>query len=210
MSEASQCGASDLVADARLTNQLRSLRPRPNSGYHSGMRDFVLHTERLTLRPHALSDFTEYARMWAEPEVVRYTSKTPSTREESRSRLLRQAGHWTLHDFGYFVLREKESGVLVGEAGISDFYREMNPSLEGMPEMGWILASAAHGKGYATEAVKAVLQWSEPTLNHAKTVCIIDPANTASLKVAGRCGFKEVTRTTYKNEAVILFERLRA
>jgi RimJ/RimL family protein N-acetyltransferase len=67
-----------------------------------------------------------------------------------------------------------------------------------------------HGKGYATEAVKAILGWAEDHFGKVRMVCIIDPDNTPSLRVAERCGFRECARTTYKGEAIIILERLPA
>lgn len=54
----------------------------------------TLETERLILRPHRVQDFEAVAALWAEPEVVRFISGTPSAPEESWARLLRYIGHW--------------------------------------------------------------------------------------------------------------------
>jgi RimJ/RimL family protein N-acetyltransferase len=71
-----------------------------------------------------------------------------------------------------------------------------------------VLAPWAHGQGFAGEAVTAVLAWADGVLRAPRTVCIIDPDNAASLRVAARAGFREVTRTTYKGGPTVLFERL--
>jgi len=73
--------------------------------------------------------------------------------------------------------------------------------------MGWILAPRAHGKGYATEAARAAIAWSEKNLSGMKVVCMIDPANVASIRVAEKIGFREYARTSYKGMPTILFER---
>jgi len=88
--------------------------------------------------------------------------------------------------------------------------RDTNPSFRDVPEIGWGLLPAVHGKGYATEAVKAILGWAEDHFGKVRMVCIIDPDNTPSLRVAERCGFLEYARTTYKGEAIIILERLAA
>ena len=67
-----------------------------------------------------------------------------------------------------------------------------------------MLAPWAHGKGFATEAVRAILAWGAAHLG-GRTVCMIDPANLASIRVAEKCGYKEFARTTYKGEPTILF-----
>jgi RimJ/RimL family protein N-acetyltransferase len=166
-----------------------------------------LDTERLTLRLHRLDDFDEYKAMWADPVVTRHIGGTPSTEEMSWTKLLRSAGMWSTIGIGYWVIREKGSGRFVGEAGLADFKRAIDPPFAGTPEVGWALASWAHGKGFATEAVRAVLGWADANLDARRTVCVIDVDNLASIRVADKCGFKETARTTYKESAVILFER---
>ena len=73
--------------------------------------------------------------------------------ESGSTRLLRYAGHWWLLGFGYWVLQEKATGAFVGELGFAQWKRELEPAIQ-VPEAGWVLATAAHGKGYATEALK--------------------------------------------------------
>jgi RimJ/RimL family protein N-acetyltransferase len=166
-----------------------------------------LDTPRLTLRPHTLGDFDECTAMWGDPVVTRHVGGRPSTREEVWARLLRYSGHWTLLGFGYWVVRERATGRFVGEVGLADFRRDMEPSFDGAPEAGWVLASWAHQKGFATEAVKVTLAWAEKELRAPRMVCMIDAVNTASIRVAEKCGFREWQRASYKGTPTILFER---
>jgi RimJ/RimL family protein N-acetyltransferase len=62
--------------------------------------------------------------------------------------------------------------------------------------------------GYATEAMTAVLAWAGPA--HPRTVCIIDPDNLASLRVAARLGYREIGRVDYKGQPILVFERVAA
>src|SRR5271166_4392110 len=112
----------------------------------------VIETERLRLRCHRVGDFAECAAMWADAAVTRYLGRDPLTAEEVWARLLRYVGHWAALGFGFWAVEEKASGRFVGDLGFMDFKRDLEPSLDDVPEMGWILASQAHGKGYATEA----------------------------------------------------------
>ena len=102
--------------------------------------------------------------MWKEEAVVRHITGRPSTAEESWSRLLRYAGHWTQLGFGYWALEEKATGRFIGELGLADYQRQMDPTFEGDPEIGWVLSPSAHGKGYATEAVTRVVEWADAEL----------------------------------------------
>ena len=125
-----------------------------SSSFHHSEKVPALKTERLTLRGHRLDDFAHCAAMWADPLVTRYIGGKPLTEEECWSRLLRYVGHWAWLGFGYWVAEERATGELVGEIGFADHKRDLEPSLKGVPEIGWVLASHAHGRGYATEAIR--------------------------------------------------------
>lgn len=165
-----------------------------------------LDTERLTLRAHTIGDFDDCAAMWADPSVVRYVGGKTFAREESWSRFVRYFGHWTLLGYGFWAAHDKASGRFVGEIGFADFKRDIVPPIVGTPEAGWVLATWAHGKGFATEAMRAALAWHDAR-GGARTVCIIDADNRASIRVAHKCGYRETVRTTYHGTPTILFER---
>jgi RimJ/RimL family protein N-acetyltransferase len=166
----------------------------------------ILESERLKLRGHRLDDFLDSAAMWADPEVTRYIGGKPLTEEESWSRLLRYVGHWSLLGFGYWVVEEKTTGHFIGEIGFADYKRGL-PSLEGLPEIGWAFVSQARGKGYATEAVRAAVAWSDTGFLSARTACIINPENLASICVAEKCAYRQFQLTTYKGHPTIVFVR---
>jgi RimJ/RimL family protein N-acetyltransferase len=169
----------------------------------------ALDTERLALRGHTLADFDECLAMWADPIVNRYIGGRSLSAEEVWARLLRYAGLWTLLGFGYWVVREKSSGRFVGEVGLADFRRDLGREIAGVPEVGWIVVPSAHGRGFATEAVQAVVAWGDAHLRMPRSVCLIAPENTASIRVASKCGFHESVRTTYKGVETLIFERER-
>jgi RimJ/RimL family protein N-acetyltransferase len=76
------------------------------------------------------------------------------------------------------------------------------------PEAAWVLAKAAHGKGYATEAVQAAHDWFFAQRAMSRTVCIISPENLASVRVAERLGYRAFNEASYKGSTVTMFERL--
>jgi len=165
-----------------------------------------IETDRLVLRPPELGDLDDTAGLWADPEVVRFISGKPSTREESWARLHRNIGFWTAHGYGPLIVREKATGRLVGEIGLANFGREIDPPV-GPLEAGWVLAPWAHGQGFATEAVLACLDWARERFAGQRATCIIAPDNAASIRVAERCGFKACGLADYKGSSVAMFER---
>ena len=174
---------------------------------HASLEIPVLETERLRLRAQRLEDFPAVAAMWADERVTRHTTGRALAEEETWSRFLRGLGHWALLGFGYWGVEEKSSGQYIGEMGFADLHRDIQPSVRGLPEMGWIFAPQVHGRGYATEAVRAALTWGKSHFHSMQPVCIISPGNVASILVAEKCGFRELQRTTYRGDPVILFRR---
>ena len=166
----------------------------------------TIETARLTLRPHRLDDFDAHAALWADEDVVRFITGAPSTREQSWSRMLRIAGMWHHMGFGFLAIVEKESGLFIGEAGFLEARRQMEPSIEGTMEVGWALMPSAHGRGYATEALTALIDWGKAHFPGKPMSCIISPENKASLRVADKLGFRETARAQYNGE-VIQFSR---
>ena len=150
----------------------------------------TIETERLILRPHTVEDFEAYHALWSNDAVVRFISGVASTREQSWGRMLRVAGMWHHMGFGFLAIEEKSSGRFVGEAGFLDMKRDMQPvGTEGTLEAGWALMPEVQGKGYATEALRALIGWAEAHFPERPMSCIIDPDNTASLRLAEKLGF---------------------
>ncbi len=145
--------------------------------------------------------------MWADPQVIRFIRRKPFTEEECWARLLRYVGHWALLGFGYWVVEERATGRFLGEAGFADYRRDMQPRLSGSPESGWAFAAEAHGKGYATETVRAIVAWGDAHFGLVPTACIIDPQNLASIRVAEKNGYKQAQLASYMGESVMLFRR---
>lgn len=166
----------------------------------------VLETERLRLRRHRIEDFPASAAMWADPIVTRYFGHS-FTEEEAWTRFLRYFGHWDLLGFGYWVVEERTTDNFIGEIGFADYKRQIDCSLKLVPEMGWVLTSQSHGKGFATEAVQAALRWGEHHFASRRSTCLIHPDNLPSIRVADKCGYREVERAQYKGHATIVFVR---
>src|SRR5215475_8445782 len=116
----------------------------------------VIETERLILRTWRASDITPNTAMLADPETARYITADhkPVTDELNGWRNAAvMAGHWALHGFSMFVVEEKASGKYVGRVG-----PRCPPRWPGF-EVGWGIAREFRGKGLATEAARASIDW---------------------------------------------------
>lgn len=168
----------------------------------------MIETPRLILRHHTLEDFEPACAIYSNPEVTRFIGDgKPASRQDVWHRILRFAGHWQLLGFGLFAIVEKETGRFVGETGLADFHRELGDDFDPFPETAWILSPDAAGKGFATEAAVAAHQWFDATRGRQRTVCIIAPGNTASVRVAEKLGYTPIATRDYRGDPTLAFER---
>jgi RimJ/RimL family protein N-acetyltransferase len=166
-----------------------------------------IETERLVLRPFRAEDLEPLAAMWTEPEVVRYIGGQALTREDTWRRQLAACGQWPYTGWGYWIAELKSSGEVVGQVGFADFKREMEPRIEGEPELGYVFSPSVHGQGIAYEACSAVLEWGDANLDGTSYPAIISPENEASIRLAQRLGFERVPDGVYRGEPIALFRR---
>ncbi|MEQ1784376.1 MAG: GNAT family N-acetyltransferase [Hyphomonadaceae bacterium] len=169
----------------------------------------VVETARLRLRGHRAEDLPACLPLWNDPIVTRFIGGRPYTQEEVWQRVQRYAGSWVLLGHGFWVIEDKAAGKLIGEIGMMDAKREIHPPFGDDRELGWALTPDAHGKGYASEALAAVLQWERDAFNAPCLVALIDPDNAPSIRLAEKYGFSERVRSVYKGVPTIQFERKR-
>jgi RimJ/RimL family protein N-acetyltransferase len=144
-----------------------------------------IETERLILRQWRASDVAANTEMLGDPLSGRFITadRKPVTDPMNgwRNSAI-MAGHWVLHGFGMFAVEEKSSGMFVGRVGPF-----LPPGWPGF-EVGWGIANAFRGKGYAVEAARAAINWSFSTFELEKIVHCIDSENMASQAVARKLG----------------------
>lgn len=167
----------------------------------------TLESERLRLRPYRETDLEAQAAVLGDREVMAHLGGNPLLREEAWRRMLAAPGLWVLLGFGYWLVERKEDGAYLGQVGFADFKRDMVPSIEGMPEMGWIFGRHAQGQGYATEAGLRALAWADEALPGREITAIIGLTNEPSIRVAERIGFAVREEALYRGEPILLFRR---
>ena len=145
-----------------------------------------LRTERLELRRCAAADLEPLLAVFGDAAVMRYVGaeRRPLGRDQVSALLARADADWAEHGFGLLAIMERETGRLVGEAGLQ--YLEAGPDIE----IGYTLARAAWGRGYATEAARAILRWGFAGLRLHRIVAVVDQANAASLVVLEKLGMR--------------------
>lgn len=146
-----------------------------------------IETARLILRPFNLSDFTDYHhRLTSDVEVMQtlLPGKALSP-EETELFFNRFFEHWKRHQFGVWILRDKENGELIGQCGLRWCY-EYSPEIE----MVYAIAKYHWGKGIASEAAKASIKYGFEQLKPNKIMAIAAPTNLASQRVMQKVGLK--------------------
>jgi RimJ/RimL family protein N-acetyltransferase len=166
----------------------------------------MIETERLTLRPYRLEDYDAYIAVVADP-ALDFPSRQPVSREEAWHRVLRYAGHWALLGYGNLAVVERRTGQYVGETGLWDAHRGMGEDFDLYDEAGWFFAARVHGSGYGLEAADAAHRWYAATVRRPRTVCMIDPANDRSIRLATKLGYQAYRAGVYNDHQVLMFER---
>lgn len=165
----------------------------------------MIETSRLKLRLHKLEDFEFSHALWNQPRVYQYISKKPSSVQQSWGRLYNYLGHWQIRGYGYFLVEEKISGTPIGEMGLADFQRDLTPSPNLPYEAGWVIHPEFHGKGFANEALEAILRWNNERVGPQPYWCMIDAKNTASIKLAAKFEFNLTNEAIYNGEKISVF-----
>jgi len=152
-----------------------------------------LETERLLMRLFREPDWIDLHRLYSDADAVKYTIVTPYTEFETWQKMASFTGHWTLKGYGPYGIEEKQSGRIIGFAG--PYFPLSWPD----PEIQWSLSQEFWGKGYASEAVKAIKKMLAEYVRDISFISIIHPDNKASLALAKKLNTIYEKDWNYKN-----------
>jgi len=145
---------------------------------------FELITERLRIRPWKAADRPALARMVRDPEMMRYITLGRTWSDEEIDELLeRQARHVGNHGICFGAVELASTGEVIGLVGLQ-------PHDDGQFELGWWIWKEHWGRGYATEAAWAFVAHAREVMGLDRLVAVIDPPNTASIRVAEHLGME--------------------
>ncbi len=170
-----------------------------------------LQTERLELWLPTRADIAAMIEIVSDPHTGKYLGPAGGAADHFM-RFQRNAGSWFLHGYGGFIVRERGKPDAIGNCGVFHSWRGLGDDFDDMPEAGWIISAGHEGQGYANEAMAAALDWFDGEHgrpNHSsRVVCMIDPDNAGSIKLAEKLGFAEMRRAALPDGSkVVLFER---
>lgn len=158
-----------------------------------------LRTDRLLLRRWTDADREPFAAMSADPEVMRYFV-APQTRAETDAFVDRVEAGFAADGFGLWAVQVCDSAAFIGFTGIWRLPKA-NPHV-GKVEVGWRLARAAWGDGYATEAARAALAYGFDVADLDEIVSMTAVANAPSRAVMERLGMTRDPADDFDHPAV--------
>jgi RimJ/RimL family protein N-acetyltransferase len=165
----------------------------------------VLETERLVLRHLTLGDLDELAALYRDPEVRGYFPEGTLTYEETREEL-----EWCIdvydgrYGYGLWATFRRDRDELIGRCGLLPWRATetsegelMLESADEHPvdgatyeiELAYLLGKEHWGQGLATEAAHAIADHALRALRPPRLICLFDPRNVASRRVAEHVGF---------------------
>ena len=142
----------------------------------------ALETERLLLRQFEDDDWHDLHAYYSDAASMKYTIGRELTEGETWRTMSGMIGHWQLRGYGPYAEVEKASNTVLGPVGF--WYPNDWPS----PEIKWGLAPAYWGKGFASEAARAVQAAGLNHLPEIRLISLIHPDNGPSIRLAKAVG----------------------
>ncbi|WP_077624312.1 GNAT family N-acetyltransferase [Sediminibacillus massiliensis] len=143
----------------------------------------VIKTERLRLRTMQPEDLDNLQKIFSDPEAMRYYPSLKDS-EETKEWIDWTRGNYMKYGVGLWVVEKLPDNSFVGMCGLVPQMVEGKMELE----VGYLFVRTAWGKGFATEAAKACVDYGFKQVKCHQIISLIDPGNEASIKVANRVG----------------------
>ena len=149
----------------------------------------ILETERCLIRETTPEDVEDFYRIYSDPTITRYMENLYPEIEQEKQYIQEYIEKvYAFYEFGVWTVVERAGGAVIGRAGFA--YRE--GYLE--PELGFIIGVPWQRKGYAEEVCRAILKYGWETLGFQQVQAMVEPENTASLRLCEKLGFTEKGR----------------
>lgn len=145
----------------------------------------ILETERLILRRLVIDDLDELFALYSDPEIRRYFPEGVLNLEETKEELeWFLNGHPEHSELGLWGTIHKDTGKFIGRCGLLPWTIDDRQEVE----VAYLIDKAFWGQGLATEAARGILQYGFEKLKLGRLICLIDPDNIASQRVAEKIG----------------------
>lgn len=157
----------------------------------------TLKTDRLLLRPFGPEHLDDFYALHSDPAVTEFVLALD--RDAALERLRLAETEWRQYGYGMLAVFGREDGRFLGRCGLK-FWPEF-----GETEVGWIFRRDAWGRGYATEAARACVEWGFAGFELPYLTAMIDPRNSPSVRVAERLGMEPLREDELLGVAVVVY-----
>lgn len=163
----------------------------------------ILYTERTCVREIALADLDELYMLYEGEGITDYTEPLfERQKEEEYTRNYIDCMYY-YYGYGMWVVRDRETGALIGRAGID--HREVEGEV--WMELGYIIGREYQNKGYATEVCQAILGYAQEELEIEEMHCFIHPENQVSVHLAEKLGFEMLADADPEQTGLVHFRK---
>lgn len=162
----------------------------------------IIETDRIFLRPFCINDIEPFAKICANPNVMRYIGDgKPASLKIIKEKMPEWIALYEKQKYGLMALVLKETNQLIGFCGF------LHQTVDGDEyiELGYRLDETYWGKGIATEAAVAAKNYAFNVLEIPMLISIINHQNDASKRVAKKVGMQHMKRTEFKNILVDVY-----
>lgn len=148
----------------------------------------ILETERCIIRELTLEDLDALFELYGDGEIDKYTDPLYPYEEEKEFQRAYIENMYRYFGYGMWLIFSKETGKLMGRAGLE--HREYHHEIE--LELGYIIGTKYQGQGYATEICKAILAYAKENTGFERINTLIEDGNIASERLSKKLGFVHV------------------
>lgn len=152
------------------------------------MADLVLETERLVLRQIDEGDAELQMRVLNTPQVMEHLGG-PKELHEIQAKHAKSMASFARDGFGFMMMIEKASGDLVGHCGLKRVDHPLAPN-QGDFEIGWLVRQDRWRRGYAGEAMRAVIEWAFSRHQAQRIVALTCERNEPSWRLMEKIGME--------------------
>lgn len=173
---------------------------------HHNLPWTICETKRCIVRELTLSDLPALFELYEAPGVTDYTEGLYAYEEEYEYQKAYIRHMYGYYGYGMWLVFHKETGRLIGRAGLE--HREIEGEVH--LEMGYVIHPMYQRQGYATEVCESIVEYAWENTSFSEICCLIEPGNVASIALIEKLGGKlaENPRIILKNQEYLVYNIL--